>query len=275
VIGLGLIGGSWAGALQALDWQVWGINRHTRSLDQALERGWIRGGWMELPAHLDVDLVVVALPLGAAVEILPSLAQRLDAGTIVTDVGSMKTMICAASSVLTDKGIHFIGGHPMTGSEKSGFSEAKRDLFRGYPYVLTPLEDCPAVVVEEVSRLVTRIQARLVYRDPANHDQEVALISHIPHVLSVALALAAGDMREQGSEALELAGRSFREITRIADSSPDLWSEILANNNEAILAGLKLYRERLDALRGYIERRHNVGIAEAFAQARNVLTDLK
>jgi prephenate dehydrogenase len=274
VIGLGLMGGSWAGALQARGWQVWAVERQAASLEQARERGWIREGWSVLPARLDVDLVIIALPLPAVLTILPDAAACFAAGTIVMDVSSLKTAVCAAAPVLTAKGIHFVGGHPMTGSEKSGFEAAKPDLFYGYPYVLTPLPDCPAAVLEALRQLIGQLGARLVLREPALHDQEAAMISHIPHVLSVALTLAAGDMRAAGLEALELAGRSFREMTRIADSSPEMWREIMLNNAEAILAGLKICQERLDEFRGYIEQGDGDGVAQAFQQARRVREDL-
>lgn len=267
VIGLGLIGGSWAGALHQLGWRVWAVDACQETIQTAVQLNWIVEGWLELPEQLDVDLVIVALPLGLLGSALEDLAARLPENSIVTDVGSLKTDICAQAIVLKRQGIHFIGGHPMTGSEKSGIAAAFPELFRGYPYVLTPTPDCPDEVLAKMRELVTQLGAKLVLRDPNRHDEEVAMISHIPHALAVALALAVEDTERTGWQALQLAGRSFREITRIVDSSPEMWRYIMVNNAEAILEGLQLWQTRLDELRGYIENGNGDKIAEAFRQA--------
>ena len=160
----------------------------------------------------------------------------------------------------------------MTGSERSGFYTAHPHLFRGYPYVLSPSEDCPSLVIEKMVFLLQSIGAQLVFREPKKHDAEVAMVSHIPHLLAVALMLAAKDTGDGARSTLSLAGRSFRDMTRIAESPPDMWREILLMNAEPVLAGLDCLEKKIKELREHIERKDGEAIAEAFRQA-NMLRD--
>jgi len=272
VIGLGLIGGSWAGALHAQGWTVFAVDTDLASLEEARKRGWIEAGWPEIPAYLDVDLVILALPLHLLEHGLKLLLGRLPSGSIVTDTGSIKGQVCPYTLEFLKHGIFFIGGHPMTGSEKSGFAAADPGLFVGYPYVLTPLEECPRLATEELAKLLEKLGAKVVWRESGLHDRHVALVSHVPHLLAVALAQAAGNRCAEGisPSPLELAGRSFRELTRIADSSPEMWKEIMVRNAPAILDGLELWQAEIDKLREFVRNRDGDGIAEAFRQARRV-----
>lgn len=267
IIGLGLIGGSWAGALHRLGWQVWAVEREKDSLAVAKQKGWIQEGWTEIPPVLDVDLVVLALPLQALLAEM-DLSGRLYRGTIVTDVGSIKSDICQKNTGRLGQGWFFIGGHPMAGSEKSGFNAAQPDLFQGYPYVLTPGEACPREAVLCLDNLLQQMGARVAYRDPAQHDKQVAMVSHIPHLLAVSLMLAANDLA--GKAGLDLAGRSFRDITRIVESSPEMWQEIIVGNADAILEGLASWQQQLDKLSEYVRVLDGQGIAEAFRDANRV-----
>lgn len=273
ILGLGLIGGSWAGALHQSGWQVSAIDPEKASIDEAVGRGWIQAGWTEMPPFLEVDLVVLALPLQALVKGYDQLVGRLHRGTIVTDVGSIKTEICNKSQVDLQNGscnFHFVGGHPMTGSEQSGFGAANPNLFRNYPYVLTPAGECPSNVVQKLVEVIQGFGAKAVFREPKDHDVEVAMVSHIPHLLAVALALATHDVSQEGGSALALAGRSFRDLTRIADSSPEMWKEIMVRNSDAILGGLNLWEERIKELRDSLQQGNGESIAEAFRKAHVV-----
>ena len=273
IIGLGLIGGSWAGALHLSGWEVFAVDPEKTSIDEAMSRGWVQAGWTEMPQFLEVDLVVLALPLQVLAEGYDQLVGRISKGTIVTDVGSLKTEICGKSRVNAQTGsvdFYFVGGHPMTGSEQSGFGVSDPNLFRGYPYVLTPVIDCPGHVVQKLVEVVQGFGAIVVFREPRDHDVEVAMVSHIPHLLAVALTLAAQDVFQGGGSALALAGRSFRDLTRIADSSPEMWKEIMVRNSEAILGGLTLWEQRIKELRGCLQQGDGEAIAEAFRKAHVV-----
>ena len=273
ILGLGLIGGSWAGALHLAGWEVFAVDPEKASLDEAVRRGWIKTGWTVMPQFLEVDLVVLALPLHKLTKGLDQLAGKIPKGAVVTDVGSLKSEICKNSAMVGEKGtrdFHFVGGHPMTGSEQSGFEVANSELFHGYPYVLTPTADCPRDVVQALVKLIEGFGAKVVFRDPIDHDADVAMVSHIPHLLAVSLTLATQEAGKEGGAALELAGRSFRELTRIADSSPEMWKEIMVKNADAILGGLTLWEEKLRELRKCIQQGDGEPIAEAFRQAHEV-----
>lgn len=273
ILGLGLIGGSWAGALHLSGWEVFAVDPEKASIDEAMCRGWVQAGWTEMPQFLEVDLVVLALPLQALAKGYNQLVGRIPKGTIVTDVGSLKTEICQKSRINAQTGsvdFYFVGGHPMTGSEQSGFGVSDPNLFRGYPYVLTPVTDCPQHVVQKLVEVVQGFGAIVVFREPRDHDVEVAMVSHIPHLLAVALTLATQDASQGGGSALALAGRSFRDLTRIADSSPEMWKEIMVRNSAAILGGLTLWEQRIKELRECLQQGDGEAIAEAFRKAHVV-----
>lgn len=273
ILGLGLIGGSWAGALHKKGWEVLAVDPDKASIAAAVERGWVKNGWMEIPTFLDVDLAVLALPLQEFAKGYAELAGRIPSGTIVTDVGSIKAEMCNIAKQHAQEGTKafcFIGGHPMTGKEQSGFQVADANLFSGYPYVLTPAEDCPQEAVRKLAELIRGFGANVIFREPKEHDLEVGMISHIPHLLAVALTLATQDVSKDGESAFGLAGRSFREITRIADSSPLMWKEVLVRNGDAILSGLNLWEQRIKELREFIEQGDKEAIAEAFRKAYGV-----
>lgn len=271
ILGLGLIGGSWAGALHRAGWDVWAVDSEKASLDGALSRGWINTGWTVLPQFLEVDLVVLALPLQMLANGLDQLIGRIPRGAIVTDVGSLKKEI--QTKLAEQRGncdFHFVGGHPMNGSERSGFDVADPELFCGYPYVLTPTPDCPHEVVQALVKIIQGFGAKVVFREPVEHDREVAMVSHIPHVLAVSLTLAAQEAGKEGASALELAGRSFRELTRIADSSPEMWKEIMLRNSGAVLEGLTLWEQKIRDFKERLQQGDGECIAEAFRKAHSV-----
>ncbi|AFM40794.1 prephenate dehydrogenase [Desulfosporosinus acidiphilus SJ4] len=275
IFGLGLIGGSWAGALHDLGWDVVAVDMVEASIEEAIRRGWIQEGWTEVPEFLEVDLVVLALPLKELVKGFSHLAVKIPKGAIVTDVGSIKSEICLkCQEELQGSEVYFIGGHPMAGSEQSGFEASNQNLFRGFPYVLTPSADCPEFVLEKFVQLVQGFGARVEFRDPSDHDREAAMVSHIPHILAVTLSLAAEDASFDGESLLSLAGRSFRDLTRVADSSPEMWKEIMVRNSETILEGLTLWEKRVREFREYLENGEGEKIAEVFRMAHNIRTAL-
>ncbi len=273
ILGLGLIGGSWAGALHQAGWNVFAVDSEKASIDEGVRRGWLQTGWTSMPEFLDVDLIVLALPLPALENGLERLLGKIPKGAIVTDVGSLKGEICHKAAIdtkINSQDVYFIGGHPMTGSEQSGFGVADPNLFRGYPYVLTPAETCPKQVLQKLVETVRGFGANVVFREPGEHDIEVAMVSHIPHLLAVALTLATQDISKDEGSALELAGRSFRDMTRIADSSPEMWKEIMVRNADAILGGLTLWEQRIKELKECLQQGDGETIAEAFRKAHVV-----
>lgn len=244
IIGVGLIGGSLAAALRALPEppQVLGVDADEETIDVALEEAVIDDGVeaadTEDAAEMlrSADLVVIATPIAAAEQWLERLAEIGYAG-VVTDVASTKSAIVAAARRLLPEAA-FIGGHPMAGSERSGVTAADPELFRGAHYVLTPSAETDTEAYRRLHQLVTSIGARAIALDPDAHDEAVAAISHVPHVAASALANLASERAESGSDVLRLAAGGFKDMTRIAAGSPDLWTGICMDNREAVVRGL-------------------------------------
>ena len=275
ILGLGLIGGSWAGALSARGWKVIGYDLDKISLETALSWGWIKSGCSRLPSHIDADLIILALPLKILLPIMADLKERVGKGTIITDVCSLKVQVAEKALRFTEQGAFFIGGHPMTGSEKSGFQAANPDLFKGYPYVLTPDDHTPPQVVDRLAKLIKEMGAKLVYRKPLEHDREVGMISHLPHVLAVVLAQSTRDLeRTEGLAPIVLAGRSFRDMTRIADSSPKMWQDIFLNNRESLLESIDIWEKQMNYFKRYLQEMDEEGIEAAFKEAQEARKQL-
>ncbi|WP_407311065.1 prephenate dehydrogenase [Desulfosporosinus sp. SB140] len=276
IFGLGLIGGSWAGGLHHLGWDVAAVDTEEASIAEAIRRGWLQEGWSAVPEYLDVDLIVLALPLQELMKGFKHLMAKIPKGVIITDVGSIKSEVCRKwqEESFKDSDVYFVGGHPMAGSEQSGFEAADPNLFRGYPYVLTPAADCPDPVLQKLVQLVLAMGAKVELREPSLHDRHVAMVSHIPHILAVTLTLAAKDASQEGESLLSLAGRSFRELTRIADSSPEMWKEIMVRNSKSILDGLTLWEKRVKEFREFLQNEDGEKIAEEFRLAHNIRADL-
>ena len=242
IIGVGLIGGSLGAALKALPDApyVTGVARDERTRQVALERSVVDQALAPSDADaalLAADLVVIATPVSAAGDWLERLG-RLDYAGVVTDVASTKAAITADAARLLGDGATFIGAHPMAGSERSGVDAADAELFHGAYYVLCPSEDTPADAYSALHHLVTSIGARAIAVSPDAHDRAVAAISHVPHVVASALTNLAAARVDDGEDVLRLAAGGFKDMTRIAAGSPELWTGICLDNRDAVIAAL-------------------------------------
>lgn len=278
VVGVGLIGGSLAAALRALPEapRVTGIDRDEANLALALESGVIDDAApVEAfdPALLTADLVVLATPAAAASEWLEMLGEVAYRG-VVTDVASTKAEVMADAARLLEAGATFIGGHPMAGSERSGVAAADAELFRGAYYVLTPAEDTDADAYRRLHRLVTSIGARVISLDASVHDEAVAAISHVPHVAASALTNLAAERAESGSDVLRLAAGGFKDMTRIAAGSPDLWTGICLDNGDAVVRGLDELGAQLAEFASLVRAGDREGVRAWLARAADVRRSL-
>ena len=253
VVGVGLIGGSIAAALKRLPDapSVLGIDVDAAGLAYALVAGFIdEASLVDEPSALawlsddGVDLVVLATPARCAVDWLHRLGESGFRG-VVTDVASTKSGVLAAAKDALPDPSRFVGGHPMAGSERSGVTAARADLFDGAYWLLTPAVDTDPDVYSSMHALVSAIGARVISVDAASHDEAVAIVSHVPHVTAAALVgLAAAHSGERG-ELMRLAAGGFKDTTRIAAGSADLWTGICLDNAAALTDGLEELRERL------------------------------
>jgi prephenate dehydrogenase len=256
IIGTGLIGTSVGLNLTAREGRnyiVVGADRDRNNARTAKKMGALDKdvGSIE-EAVTGAGLVILAVPVMAAKHVIQQMGQFLQPGTVVTDVCSTKADIMRWSEEFLPEGVHFIGGHPMAGKEKSGPEAATIDLFKGATWAVTPSPRAVEEAVQVVLGLVESTGAIPIYIDPAEHDQYAAAVSHLPILLSVALFRMARD--SQGWEdASLLAGPAFRDLTRLASGDPTMARDIITTNKEAVLHWLGRYRSELDAIEKAIE----------------------
>ena len=269
VIGVGLIGGSFALALKKAGkvTQVVGVGRNRANLDVARERRIIDAIAPDAAAAArEADVVLVATPVGQ----FPSVfAQLKDTKALITDGGSTKRdVVAAARTALGAKIAQFVPGHPVAGAEKSGAGAAAADLFKGRRVILTPLKENPAASVAQVQALWEACGARVTRLDPQEHDAVLAAVSHLPHLLAYALV---HDIAGRGNaeQLFSYAAGGFRDFTRIASSHPEMWRDICIANRDALLAEVARYSAQL----GLVEKLLQAGDADAleklFTQARD------
>ena len=233
VVGVGLIGGSLSLAARTAGviGEVVGVGRGEANLATAVQRGLVDRATRDLTAIGPVDLVVLAVPLRTTAAVAGALVPHLQPGTIVTDVGSVKAPIVKALEAVCPADRPFVGGHPIAGTERSGAAAADGDLFRGSRCVLTPTVHTDRAALERVAALWRAVGATVEYLSPEEHDRALAWTSHVVHVVAYALAHAI----EAADPALfQYAGPGLRDVTRVAASAAEMWSEILLTNAAAV-----------------------------------------
>jgi prephenate dehydrogenase len=273
IFGVGLIGGSFALALRKAHAvsEVVGFGRSTASLEQAKQLGIIDRIGKDVSLEVvDADLVLLATPVAQMAELFARIAPHLGAHTLVTDGGSTKgDVVAAARANLGNKIAQFIPAHPIAGAEKSGAAAALADLYQGKKVVLTPLSENSKEAVARVRKAWELCGAVVSELTPQQHDLVFAAVSHLPHLLSFALVhdLAQRDNRNQ---LLSFAASGFRDFTRIAASSPEMWRDICMANREALLDELGLYMQELESIHEALTEADADKLEAVFSLAREV-----
>jgi prephenate dehydrogenase len=268
VVGTGLVGGSIGLALSALGHDVVGFDADADRTARAKEVGAVGAVASSVAeAARDADLVFVAVPVSAVPEIVVT---ALDAGArLVTDVGSVKGPVVAeVAQMRPDAAARFLGGHPMAGSEQDGIDSARPDLFVGATWVLTPTPATDQHAYTELRALLRDFDAEVVSVTPEDHDELVALVSHVPQLASSTLMNVATLREAEHQALLRLAAGGFRDMTRIAASHPAIWLDILTSNRDAVLAALDAYLAALGQARELVATGDRDALAELLAQAR-------
>jgi prephenate dehydrogenase len=271
IFGVGLIGGSFALALKQAGAarNIVGMGRSQEALARALELGIIdSAGASVADAMRGADLVLVAAPVAQTEAILASLLPYLEEGAVVTDAGSTKSdVVEAARKALGDRIGQFVPGHPIAGRESNGPEAAIADLYCGKKAVLTPLAENSAADVGRVAAAWSACGAIVHRLTPAEHDKVFAAVSHLPHLL--AFALVDDIARKPHADLLfQYAASGFRDFTRIAASSPEMWRDISLANRDALLGELDAYLAQLTGLRAMLAESDGAGIESVYANAR-------
>lgn len=271
VFGVGLIGGSFALALKAagkVD-RVIGVGRSRQNLERAVARGAIDAFETDAAAALrDADLVLLAVPVAQTAGVMGAIVPHLPPACVVTDGGSTKQDVVAAARAAFGARIdQFVPAHPIAGGEHSGVDAADAGLYRNKLVVVTPLPESRPAAVTRVREAWLACGARLLEMPPQRHDAVFAAVSHLPHALAFALvSMIAG--RADGQELFSFAGAGFRDFTRIASSSPEMWRDISLANRDALLTEIDAYQAALAKMRTLIDGGQGEALAALFEQAR-------
>lgn len=249
VVGPGLLGGSVALAARArgLAREIVAVGRSDASVAPALRAGAVDRGVTDLTEGLrGSDLCILATPVATLESQLAAVWAAAEPDVVITDVGSTKGRIVdRAERLAAGRPLAFVGSHPMAGSERAGFAEARADLFVGATVIVTPTARTASAALARVRGLWEAMGARVTMLDPTTHDRAAAAVSHLPHLVADALVDAVTRM---DPAFFEVAARGFRDTTRIAASSPPIWREIFQDNRAALGEALAAFRKSLDHL---------------------------
>ena len=272
IVGVGLIGGSFALALKEAGaaGRVIGVGRGGRNIRRALDLKIIdAAGALDQATFWDADLVLLAVPVGQMPSVMRSIAPLLGPKTVVTDAGSTKQdVVGLARRELKAALSRFVPGHPIAGTEKSGADAAIAGLYRGRRVVLTPLQGTEPGALALVRAAWEACGASVFKLQPREHDAVLAAVSHLPHVLAYALVDRVA-RRKNAKQLFSYAAGGFRDFTRIAASHPEMWRDICLANRKALLAEIDRYGGELKRVRKMLERGDATALAALFSGARD------
>jgi prephenate dehydrogenase len=274
IIGTGLIGGSFAMALrrQFPQTNFVGFSR-SGSAARAVARGAIDEAAADLASAVrGADLVYVALPIGATIEALGTIAKNAEQHALVTDAGSTKGAICQAAREHFHGDALFLGGHPMAGKEHSGIDQADPELFRGAPYILMGTEATSDWRVKQFQQVAGSIGAQPIWCDPDTHDWAVGIVSHLPQLVAVALAQVVDDETDETGLPLSLAGTGLQDTLRLAGSPYSVWRDILLTNSDNISRALDRLAQTVEYLRTNLTER---ALEHEFREANQLYSRLR
>lgn len=217
------------------------------------------------------DLVIVSVPVGASGAVAEEIAPALKKGAILTDVGSTKASVIAQMQPFVPEGVHFIPGHPLAGTEKSGPDAGFADLFRNRWCIFTPLPDTDPDALEKLSEFWRRCGSNVDTMDPQHHDMTLAIVSHLPHIIAYNIVGTADDLESvTKTEVIKYSASGFRDFTRLAASDPTMWRDVCLHNRDAILEMLARFSEDLASLQRAIRWGDGEKLFDLFTRTRAI-----
>ena len=271
IIGLGLVGGSIGKALKIRQPQVriCGVDISEETIGEAVTKRIIDRGTVKLEEGVkEADLIFLATPVGVMPEIARQMAPYMKEGAVITDVGSTKERVTNLMQEILPPSVHFIGGHPMAGSEKWGLEGANELLFENAAYILTPTSWTDQAAVNTVRCVVESLGARVMFLAPDEHDRKVAAISHLPHLVAGALMTTVGLLEQKEGGYFSLAAGGFRDSTRIAASNSRMWSGILLQNKNTLLPLVKRFKHVVGEFEKALEEENSSRLLKLLTRAR-------
>lgn len=253
IIGVGLIGGSLALALKEkkIVSRIIGYGRDEGRLKEALKLGIIDDFTLSLKDAALSELIVLATPLGIFEKIAKEISPFLKVDSIVIDVGSVKKYVVDTMENILPKQVHFVATHPIAGSDKTGYEHARSDLFKGARIIITPTEKTNKTALDKITKMWQKIGSSVEYMSAEEHDKIYALMSHLPHLISFCLV---NTVEEIDKNLIKYAGSGFKDTTRIAKSSPDVWKDIFLMNRDNILKMLFVFIDKIEEIKQLISQ---------------------
>ena len=268
ILGVGLLGASFALALKknGLCRTITGFGRNRENLQRAKERN-IIDSFEQDPAAacMDADLIMLSAPVGSFPGLVKSIAPALKKGSVLTDVGSVKGILVREIEKMMPKDVHYIGGHPIAGSDRSGIDSANSELFRNARCVITPTENSDPSSLDKIQNLWKALGSEIIILDPEEHDRIYASVSHLPHLIAYAMVNTVAEMNRSY---LDFSGKGFMDSTRIACSSEELWNDICLLNRDNIIETLAVFQKTLDMLGQYLKTGDSDSLKAEFRKAR-------
>ena len=277
ILGTGLIGGSFGLAVRRHfpDLQITGWDRE-EVLRQAVARGAIHDSSTELAAALrGADLIYAALPIGSCIELLPAIARHAEGRALVTDACSTKATLCHVAGTQFRGAARFLGGHPIAGREVCGIEHADAGLFQSTRYALIALEEDADERFKNFAVLVRAMGAEPVWCDAETHDWAVGIVSHLPQLVSVALARVVLDETDETGLPVSLAGRGLQDVLRLAGSPYGMWRDVCLTNTDNIARALDRLAQAVDYLRTCLTSRELESEFQTANELYKILRDLQ
>jgi cyclohexadieny/prephenate dehydrogenase len=274
LIGIGLIGSSLARVIRRenLTRHIAIATRSAATLKRAEELGLGDSYSIDLKEAVhDADLVVVSVPVGSSGAVAEEIAPALKPGAILTDVGSTKASVIAQMQPFVPREVHFIPGHPLAGTEKSGPDAGFADVFENRWCIFTPLPDTDPEALEKLSEFWRRCGANIDTMDPQHHDMTLAIVSHLPHIIAYNIVGTADDLEAvTKGEVIKYSASGFRDFTRLAASDPTMWRDVCLHNKDAILEMLARFSEDLASLQRAIRWGDGEKLFDLFTRTRAI-----
>ncbi len=258
IVGLGLMGGSYAQALTELGYEVGAVTRRQSTIDYALENGLIRHGMTQIDGDYigQFDVIVFALYPHIFIKWIEDNQKYIKSGALLTDVTGVKGSVVYRVQELLRDDLEFIGAHPMAGRETSGVEYATREIFKGANYIVTPTEKNTPDAIESCKELGKLLGfENIMQLSPEEHDEMIGFLSQLTHCIAVSLMVC-----KDSKHLVRYTGDSFKDLTRIARINDEMWSELFLLNKKELLSQMDLFAEKFRELRGYIEKDDTEGM---------------
>ncbi|MBI5043014.1 MAG: prephenate dehydrogenase/arogenate dehydrogenase family protein [Nitrospirae bacterium] len=273
IVGVGLIGGSLAiaGRRKGLVKEIIGVGRGAANLKEAVNLNIIDSFTFDISEAIKgADLIVLATPVGSFEGLVKQMKHKLNKGAIITDAGSVKGIMVSKLERLLPKGTYFVAGHPIAGKEKSGVKAASHRLFEGTKCILTPTKKTDASALKKVKALWRAVGAEVVLMDPMLHDKVLGAVSHLPHAAAYSIVNTVAEIKKDGNNFIAFSGGGFKDFTRIAASSPEMWRDIFLSNRENLVNMISRYQKNLEKLKRYIKDKDSKRLIKELEKAKAV-----